>query len=163
MKRIFVILLAAAMLLSIAGCTGQNREDGQVVFYYKRAQFSYGEQNGVIAPEYRSLDTKDMPVLTLLNLYVDGPGMAELVNVFPENCEVLAFSREGDVAAVEFNKIFGQLQSVSQTVACVCMSRTVMELTGVKYVRISARDVKLGNEDYLEFDQNSVFYFDDSN
>ena len=93
---------------------------------------------------------------------MDGPKVTELENVFPLGCEVLSASREGDVATVHFNEMFARLEGISQTLACVCMSRTVMELTGAKRVRISAEGVELGGNNYLEFDEKSVLYFDDS-
>lgn len=162
MKRILTIFLAAVLLLSIAGCSAPGGGEEEIAFYYKRARLSYGEENGVITAEYRSLDIQNTETITILNLYLEGPKVTELTNVFPVGCEVLEFSLAEDVATVHFNKIFGQLQDMSRTLACVCMSRTVMELTGAKCVRIRAEDVKLGSEDYLEFDENSVLYFDSS-
>lgn len=162
MKKFWMILLAAALLVAMFGCTAPQEKDGQTAFYYKRAKISYGEENGVITAEYRSPDTTE-GVLSVLNVYVDGPKLTELANVFPLGCEVLEFTLNEKVATVHFNKVFGQLQGVARTLACVCMSRTVMELTGAETVRISIEQTDLDGAEYLEFDANGVMYFDSSN
>lgn len=162
MKRIVTGFLASVLLLLLASCTSNTGKSGQTAFYYKRTQLSYGKDQGVVAAEYRDLDTQNADVATILNIYVDGPKVTELANVFPAECDVLWFSVSEGTASVHFNKAFGQMQGVSQTLACVCMSRTVMELTGAKIVRISAEGVSLGGKEYLEFNESSVFYFDNS-
>ena len=159
MKRMLSFFLVCAVLLTVTACTGKGGADGQAAFYYKRAQLSYGEADGVVTPEYRTVD-RNGDMMALLNAYVDGPKVTELSNVFPLGCDVLWFSLEGEIATVHFNKAFDQVQGIAQTIACVCMSRTVMELTGAKRVRISAESISFGGNEYLEFNGDSALYFD---
>ena len=163
MKRMLLCLLAVATLFVWTGCTRQNtQEDERVVFYYQRAQIAYGSTEGVIAAEHREPQENWTELTGALNAYVDGPRTTELANVFPENCDVLVFTVSRNVAEVHMSRSFAQLQGMDLTLACVCMTKTVMALTDVKTVRISAEDSLLAGEQYLELNAKSVLYFDDS-
>jgi len=164
MKRILLCLLAAAVLFVSVGCSGQTaQKDGQVAFYYKRAHLDYNSAEGVITYEFREPQEHWGDLTNVLNAYLDGPKASELTNVFPEDCDVLMFSVLEDVANVHLSSSFVRLQGVNLTVACVCLTKTVLELTPAKTVRISAEGVTLAGEQYLELDAQSVLLYDDSN
>ena len=79
MKRIVTILLAAALLLSMAGCTRSGGEE-QIAFYYRWDKLSYGEQGGVIAAEYRDLDAQKTALVDILNGRAEGHGAGKCVS-----------------------------------------------------------------------------------
>lgn len=162
MRRILVVLLTAVTVFASVGCAQHLSRDESATFYYKRAHLSFNAAESVITYELRDVQGLRGNNTDILNVYLDGPKASELINVFPEKCEVLLLSVSEEVASIYLSRTFGELKGAQLTVACVCLARTVMELTGAKTVRISAKDVPLAGEQYLEFDEENVLFYDDN-
>ena len=160
MKRLIAWMLLLVMAAALAGCRESEEIRDPVSFYYRRAAIEYGGEDGVVAPEKREAYGLREDLLALLQLYIRGPETEGLVNVFPHSAEVLAVSQEETVVTVHMSRSFSQLGGIRLSVACTCLAKTVMELTGAETVRISADNATLAGARYLEFDKDTVLLED---
>lgn len=133
----FLCLLLALLCLPLIGCQQQSDPiSDPVTFYYRRAELTTGEADSVIAPciaEGRGVS--DVPV-SLLNKYLKGPTDAALAATFPSGTQVLSYTVEGDHTIIVLNSAFDQLSGIDRTIACACITFTVMDHTGAASVTI---------------------------
>ena len=161
MKRWIACILIAAAVLSLGGCTNPRPEiNDPVNFYYRRAAVSYGSADSVIVPESREAEGLRDNLTALLNRYIMGPESPELVNAFPKNCRVLRVDVTEDMAQVYCNRMLGYLENMDLTVACACLAKTVMELTGSTTVRIEAYDATLGGAEFIIMGKDNLLFED---
>lgn len=161
MKRLILWLLVFLVVFPMAGCKKTEEIQDPVRFYYRRANIEFGGEDSVVAAETRDAYGLREDLQGLLQLYISGPETETLVNVFPKSVAVMSVLVEDTTAVVQMNRSFAQLGGIQMSVACVCLSKTVMEITGVETVRIYVEKATLAGEQYLEFDKDTVLLEDD--
>lgn len=157
MKKIISFLLVIALLLTFAGCAG-NREKilSPVSMYYLRNEFTYGSADSVITPEVRDGDPYNNDAKTILSAYLLGPKSDDLRSPFPKNTRLLQLTMNDNTAQLVLTNTFASLNGIQLTLACVCLAQTVMSLTGVASVQISADSELLGGNKSITIDSDSI-------
>lgn len=157
MKKHIALLLAAAILLSIAGCAGKGEKiQSPVSMYYLRSEFTYNSIDSVVASEIRDAASFENEARTILSAYLLGPQSDDLRSPFPKNTRLLQLTLTEDTAQIILTNAIATLRGIHLTLACVCLARTVMELTGVQKVQISADSEMLGGNKSIIIDSSSV-------
>ena len=138
MKRIALLLLAAALLISLAGCT---QTVDTTVFYYARYEdaYAYGTESAVIAPEYREIAGHGGDLHYLLTLYFHGPTMEYLRSPFPSGIGLRSVERSGNTLLIELTPSLTVLNGTDLSLACACLARTCFGLSDAEAVTISAQ------------------------
>ena len=139
MKRIGAYLLIAAILFSFAGCGRNAQSDGdRVQFYYLRSTdaYIYGASDGVITSETRDSSAQSVGASYLLSLYLMGPLDESLRSPFPEGSAITNLVHKGNELSVVINSNFSTLKDMDQTLACVCLAKTCVSITGAEVIHI---------------------------
>ena len=162
MKKIIPVTLLMLMIAGLWGCglLGGSGEDS-VTFYYQRpaAEFSYGQEDGVIAAEKREISGRRDNLQYLLTLYLRGPQDPALVSPFPSGTALAELQTEDSTLVITLNSTFAQLKDIDLTIACTCLAKTCFEISDTQQVRIeagqddSAVSVTIGRDNYLLTDR----------
>lgn len=145
MKRMLCILLTAAMLLGICGCTGPNEDIKEPVsFYYCREvdKVTYGASDGVVVREIREGSGMEDPA-EILSLYLKGPQSDGLNRTFPKGVTLVSFTAEDKTAVIVLSDFFSALTGMDLTLACACLTLTVCELTGAEGITVTTETTLL--------------------
>ena len=137
MKRIALLCLAAALLVSLAACAQTAHG---AVFYYTRTPdtYAYGQMDGVIAGEYRDTTGHDGDLKYLLTLYFHGPTLENLTSPFPSGISLRSVERSGGNLTVALSGSLTLLSGMDLTLACACLAHTCFSLTDAQSVTISS-------------------------
>ena len=147
MKRVIVILLSLAVLLSLWSCTAQKApEEDTILFYYERDtgdpdRYLYGTADGVIAPEERDLAGHGDDLWFLLTLYLKGPNSDGLVSPFPMNTALVDVFWEDTALTVTVSGSFSSLSDMEMTLAAASLSATCFGLTDAEAVNFTVTPV----------------------
>ena len=137
MRKIIALALAAVLLLGLTGCVDTSET---AVFYYARYEdaYLYGQENAVIAGEYRDVSGHRQDLKYLLTLYFHGPTMEYLRSPFPSGLVLRSVERRQDTLYIELSASLTMLSGTDLTVACACLARTCFSLTDAETVAISS-------------------------
>ena len=95
----------------------------------------------------------------MLRRYFAGPQSETLNTFLPRGTELVSFyDFDGNVQIILSPQI-SQLSEAELTVACACITRTVIELTDATSVQISADDNSLGDIEAKRFTTEDFVYF----
>lgn len=158
MKRITAFLLC---LLLLAGCSNSApKVPGN--FYYKQAETTYGTSDGVIAPEVREIDGLMSDLDVLLTVYFAGPENKELESPFPKNTTVENWELNGTTLILTLSREFASLSGLDLTVACACITRTMLELTPAQTVVIETKHSPMSANISVTMSAENLLLIDDS-
>lgn len=161
MKRLISILLCLSMLLPLIGCSEERETPKRPVnFYYRRADIRYGQSEGVITSEERESIGYEDDLRGLLLEYIGGPVSGDLARTFPEDTVIISFYYSDGTAKINFSHQFAQLTGIDLTIACACVTMTVIELTGIETVQISAAGALLDDYQYITMDKDCLLLLD---
>ena len=148
MKKILSVILVLLLVISLRGCSLWSQEQtGSVSFYYQRIDYSYREEDSVIAPEVRELSGYRDNLRYLMTLYFHGPQNPDLLSPFPSGTAVVDIRTEEDTLVVVLSAALTQLKDMDLTVACTCLAKTCFELVDAQQLRIETPDV--GDESHI--------------
>lgn len=160
MKRVFVLILAL-LLLPLWGCKENSSQAEQpVTVYYKLAEPVHGTQDSVIAPTVMESKNYEDDYDYLLSKYLKGTEDPQFARTFPRSTTLVSFKTDALTAKIVLSDRFASLSGIDLTIACVCLTRTVMELTGCQEVIISAQTAKLDGEKYITLSADSYLLID---
>lgn len=160
MKRILTLLLCTALLL--CGCgTGQPKYDEPVTFYYQRTEYIFGQTDSVIAAETLEGAQINANLSSLLEAYLQGPTSEQLQNPFPADTRIEKVTRQGTVLQLKMNDKFSQLSGMELTIACACLSKTVLSLTDCTAVQIILVGELPDTQRIITMDNQSLLLMDD--
>ena len=163
MKRIIAFVLAAAAAFSLCGCAQEKESEGKwISFYYCREDISSYVPDNVLTQELRQIPDEENDLISIMNLYLQGPRAPELKNVFPPNCRIVSLTVEGDVAEVCISKEIGELEGMGLTVACACFAKTLMEISGTQTLRVRGDGISLAGGEYVEMHYANLVFDDKS-
>lgn len=135
MKKFLTFLLCMVCLLSACG-TSQPKIEDPVTFYYPRTEYVFGQTDSIIASETRKAPQIKTNLSTQLSEYLQGPASADLRNPFPADTEILGIRLDSGILQLTMNDKFSKLSGMELTIACACLTKTGIELTGCKTVQI---------------------------
>lgn len=157
-----LLTFSLAFLLLLTGCTvHENDSDDQAAFYYVRSEISFQAADGVIAPELREIGDRSNDLAYLLSLYLQGPQSDTLRSPFPENLTLVQVRQQEAYLEVVVSHRLSDLTGIELTLACSCLAKTCMALSGAQEVRISAQEQLLDGASYITITADSILLSSD--
>lgn len=161
MKRYKIPVLLLLLCLSLIAC-GRNNGNAHdpVDFYYRNEVIEYGSVQGLIAAEVRDRSGYENDTAAFIDLYLRGPETEGLLSPFPAGTCVESVRQEDTIFNIILNNNFSNLSGHNLSVACACLSMTLMDLTQCDTVRIYVADGSLDGSEYVEMSADSVLLLD---
>lgn len=158
MKKLMCMFLA---LLFLCGCS-RNKANIQtpVNFYYPNADVSYNSPDAVLSAEVREGAGYTNDLVQLLNLYLAGPLSDEFKSPFPAGTAAMRAFLADTTLTVELSTEFAELKGLDLTIACACLTKTAIALTGCNRTRIYVSDAKLDGNSYIILDAGDLLLID---
>lgn len=154
-------LILAILLLVAILCSCSNAADtSQVSLFYCISEPDFSSVNDLIKPEVRHLQIEPTNYSAFLTQYLQGPKDSDLANPFPDGSKIIRLQLDQSTAHVTVNKEFASISGVDLTLACVCLSLTVRDITGYATVQIHAEDALMDNKESIVIDTNSILLTD---
>lgn len=163
MKRVIILILS--LLLLLGGCYREEPIDKPVVFYFlpmePMAEEDFHHDVPYIRPEVRDGSLLGSSVVSILSTYLRGPSAdSNLRSPFPSGSYLYTFSHDGNQLQITMEGAFTELTGLDLSIACACLSKTAMELTGASTVYIYAKDGLLDGAEYVLMDATSIELLD---
>lgn len=134
MRRFLSLLLAAYLLLSLAGCSYFSKGQ-QSDFYYLRREYQYTAAVGALAAESREISSTDPEYI--IKVYLMGPSEENLRNPFPAGTTLVEAVQEGTALSVGLS--LGASMSDSMfTAASGCLALTLFAVSDAEAVTVEA-------------------------
>lgn len=148
MKRTFCLILATIIILTFSACL-QNSDEDTVVFYYRTVQ-----EDGIMPPSVLSTETRQYTdtrkdYFVLLQRYFNGPLNLDQESPFPAGTTVKRFAINKNRAYITLSDEAATLYGVDLNIACACLTRTIVEMTGAESIELSLESALISNEPYL--------------
>lgn len=157
MKRLLCLILVCTVALCFGGCKRPTEAiDMPASFYYCLPSESYETIHMVISSETRESKAYNQDLQGLINLYLQGPQTEDLINPFPDSVHVESISRYDTNIEVILSSRFARLTGVDLTLACACLSMTLMEYTQCENVSISVQNVSLDGNESITMTRDSL-------
>lgn len=161
MKKWIALSLSVIMVLLLAGCGSPPMRDPGTL-YYKRVETDYSSADGVIAPETRDLNGIRHDIGKLLTTYFQGPVSDDLESPFPRNTTVVKWIIIDNTLLLTLSKEFSELSGIDLTIACGCITKTVIELTSIQRVNFQVENATLNGEHSISMSRKNLQLVDDS-
>ena len=161
MKRLIPLLLIFALLLSLSACqTKQEKFQVPVNFYFPRQEATFGSADSLIAPvTAEGMGYSGDPV-GLLTVYLQGPKDNRYRSPFPTGTKIESMELVNGIVRLTMNEAFADLTGLDLTIACACLTLTVLDLTQANSVRISVAGTTLNGESYIRMDRSTLTLLD---
>lgn len=150
MRRIICCFLVIASVFLLCSCSPRNEQsENTVTFYYRNPKTKFGENAKVIIGENRETSSQNQDYQALIEQYLNGPRNYDSVSPFPAGTTLSELSIDSTTAYVVLTPHIATLSSSELMVACACMTKTIIEMTGVHSVKITTADGTLNGEDAI--------------
>ena len=161
MKRLICLILVVITLL-FSGCS-QNADHATdtAIFYYAHNEIEYGSASGVITSTVADLKGVPKDYRRILEKYFNGPTNYDCISPFPAGIMLEDLQISNDKAEILLSPHMATLSGTSMTVALACLTRTVIDLTGVTTVQIRIQNSKINGADSITLALNSFLFWDD--
>ena len=160
MKKALCLLFLFVITISLYSCaTEPDVIEEPVNFYYPLVNTIYGTQSGVIDAEVYDAKELKTDYTNLLRKYLEGPKSEELRNFFPNGTELISFYDFDGRVQIIFSSHLSQLSKAELTIACACITNTVIELTEAKSVQINTEDNSLDDIESMRFSLEDFVFF----
>ena len=160
MKRLIALLLCFVSIFMCMACAADSTKANVINFYYCSAEITYNTIKGVIAAEPREQELKRSDLLSVLNLYMEGPSGHELKSPFPTGSAVVSVQQNENTLYLNMNQTFGKLTGLELTLACACLCKTATEITQLSTVQISCQDVLLDGNTTITLNADDMIWLD---
>ena len=159
MKKWIVCLLLISLLLS--GCGLYEEKEEPLQFYYPVKNMDYSRNTSYLQAEPRDRILTGYFLTEILNQYLQGPRDQLTYDMpFQYNTRAVSISIDNGIMDLTLSRGFATYSGLELTIACACIAKTVMSITGVDIVRIRADQTALDGAEYIEMDANSVLLID---
>ena len=161
MRRIFSFSLMLLLLWSMIGCQTSQEETSahSATVYYQRTDPSYGSMDSIVAAyNLPTSEQEDIPVL--LERYFKEAPSAEYRSPFPAGMYLVSFENGNYTAKIVLSHNFANLTGIDLSIACICLTKTVMSLTDCDEVIISAEGALLDGQRFITLGQDSYLLLD---
>ncbi len=153
MKRLICMLLAVFLF----GCSAAPSFTEKVTLYYPSADApdNYG-QLIVQLPLEGSGKTAEEVLDTYFSKN-DNP----LIVPFPAGVSISSLKQKENHVTLMLSDEFASLSGIDLTKACICICKTISDLTGVSTVTIGCRSALIDGEQSITFTPDSVLWLDE--
>lgn len=163
MKRPVCISLVVLLIFALCSCESHTKSIlVPVTFYYRTTDIEFGTRSGVITSEIREARGHAEEYQYIIEQYLNGPKSSGCISPFPAGTTLEALSLDNNKVYIMLSPHLAILTGSDLMIACACLTKTVLELTGVKSVQISAENRLLNNEESITMTAASFAYWDDS-
>lgn len=163
MKRTFAIAVLICMIIACTGCRNEPEQPlSTVTVYYKATNVSYGTAEGVILPYQLDAADHENDTAYLLNAYFANILSDDYDATFPRSTRLISLERDGLTAKITLNDEFASLTGLKLSIACACLTQTVISLTGCQEVIISAEHAQLDGRNFITLSRDSYLLLDES-
>lgn len=143
MKKAVSCFLLATLLLCLCSCSrGEFRNpvyQDPVSFYYPRAEYLYGSDDGAITSEIREAAGHRNDPKYLLTLYLQGPRDQSLCSAFPESILLTDATIDGKTMTVILSADVALLSELELSIAYTCLAQTCVCIADVDTIIIESR------------------------
>ena len=160
-KRIICLALLFSLCLSLPACHQQEEKiQVPVNFYYPRTDTNFGTADSLISPiTAEGRNFTDDPI-GLLNFYLQGQTGDNRRSPFPADTQILSMEQINGIVRITLSSHFATLTGLELTIACACLTLTVLDLTGGNSLRISVPGTTLNGAEYIRMDRNCLNLLD---
>lgn len=167
MKRLTALILILFMIPGLWACGQKEEFVSPVNFYYLRAplpngEIHHGSADSVIVPEIREGDGHQANHADLLDIYLLGPLDEDCRSPYPVGTTLEEFTLENGVASIVLSDDFGELTGIDLSLACGCLTLTIMDMTGAESVSIQAESAMLDGKAAITMDRNTLVLIDNT-
>lgn len=159
---LWILLVCSALLLSACSSEPVDPETWDLSCYYLQSERSFGRNEGVLGSEVQSLSQPLEEWKQILNGYLAGPSRADLASPFPEGLQCVETSLDDGVLTMVLNEPWEQLGGMSETLATACLTRTAMQLPGVKGICLETETNAAAGESAAVLTGQEFLYLDGS-
>ena len=162
MRRILFLLLTLLLIVGMFGCNAPQEKEPEhsVVVYYRRTQPTYGSADSVIAAYNMPTEEQQEALPILLTRYFESAPSDEFSSPFPTGLSLVSFENDAYTAKIVLSHNFSNLTGIDLSIACICLTRTVISLTSCSEVIISAEDALLDGHRFITLGQDSYLLLD---
>lgn len=143
MKRTFLLLFLAALLMNLCSCSQTEFNSpvyqDPVSFYYPRTEYLYGSSDGAITYEIREAAGHRSDPKYLLTLYLQGPREPSLRSAFPESITLTDAKLDGSTMTVTLSSDVALLDELELSIAYTCLAQTCVSIADVDTIIIESR------------------------
>ena len=143
MKRTFLLLFLAALLLNLCSCSQTEFNSpvyqDPVSFYYPRTEYLYGSSDGAITYEIREAAGHRSDPKYLLTLYLQGPRDQSLSSAFPKTIMLTDVTVDGSTMTVTLSSDVALLDELELSIAYTCLAQTCVSIADVDTIIIESR------------------------
>ena len=161
MKRLVCFLLVTIIAVSICGCTEHSEKfKAPATFYYLQPRDSLDLSESVLQGEVRETADCNGQLDKILNLYLAGPATDSYVSPFPSELFVLDVIQRENTVVVTLNSEFSQLEDIELSIAIICISSTLFELTECEEVELRANGDLINGTESVTITQDHLYMLD---
>lgn len=166
MKRFICLILILSLCFCLFACSNFDPNIRvPVEYYYRTREIHYNGTEGVISSETRDCFGYQEDYAYLVEDYLKGPTTEKCISPFPAGITLEQLDLVKDKVLIVVSSHLSMLSGSELTVACMCLGKTLLDMTGMKAVRISAKDdlldgnpyITITNENFLLTDANDSF------
>lgn len=161
MKRILCLFLSLSLIFIMSGCSNDGKEKTRT-FYYPRSDLGYNAlENKFSSSAIQGELRNDIPYQSgaqILEEYLNGPLDPTLYNPFPADLTIADMTMQGEVLYVTVSDHLASLRDIPLMIACACLSRTAMSVTGSATVCIRCKSSLLNGENFIIMNADSLIF-----
>lgn len=157
--RTIVFLTLLSIVLSSCGRSPSGFTNS-VTYYYRTVEVKYGVPDGVVAAEVRDIDASSNDYEKLISTYLNGPREHNHISPYPAGIYLVQLTMGADRVYITLSSHLSMLTGSDLMIACACLTRTVLGITGVRSIEISAEKGLLNGQQYLIFTMSDFTYLD---
>lgn len=161
MKRNVAFLLGILLTCMLCACNAPaNSKSSTVSFYYNAEDMVHNASYGSLKTEKFNAGSFSTDYEYLISRYLEGPTKSSHTSPFPVGVKLSHFSIQDNVAHVILTNEMAALTGADLTLACACLTMTILDFTQVESVQISTESAMLNNTDYITMDASCILLVD---
>lgn len=159
MKRFLCVLLAVLIAISMCACGEPSQvHKAPVNFYYRSRQIELDSGSSIFSAEKRESFGHQEDYVYLIEEYLRGPTTEKCISPFPAGTTLEQLDLVKDKVLIELSSHISLISGSELSIACVCLARTLSEMTGMKSVRISAKDDLIDGKDFITITEDDYLF-----
>lgn len=156
MKKGFILIPALILMILCACSAKEDSGKGNVMFYYSRAETLFNQADGVLAPEYRQVNTDSLKISELITDYLEGPTDDALVCLFPAHTKLVSAEDIAGNLQIVLSDACRDMPQLKLTLSCAGLSKTLFGATPLKTITIRTESGFLYLEHPISFTRESI-------